>query len=124
MTYELGIEPKKLNENSFEVVTRIHYRADNVPCDGVFGEHEIDYVIFVRGDFELKLNPNEVKAVKYLNDYELKEWIHEETRVNSAIQFTPWFGLIAEKFLFDWWKSLDNLNAIKDHKTIHRFLTI
>jgi isopentenyl-diphosphate delta-isomerase len=120
----LGIESTKLNESKFELITRVHYRADNVPSDGTFGEHEIDYVIFVLGDFELKLNPAEVKAVKYLSDYELKEWIHEETRVNSEIQLTPWFGLIAEKFLFDWWKSIDNLKAIKDYKNIHRFITM
>lgn len=122
--FELGIESSKLHENSFELITRIHYRANNVPSDDVYGEHEIDYVLFVRGDFELKLNPNEVKAVKYLSEYELKEWLKEEPRVNSEIQLTPWFGLICEKFLFDWWKALDNLKSIKDSQTIHRFITM
>ena len=122
MFFELGIEPSKLDERSIEYITRVHYRAENAPSDGIFGEHEIDYVLFVRGDFDIKPNPNEVKAVRFLSDYELKEWIHQEPRPNSSIQLTPWFGLIAETFLFNWWKSLDNLDAIKDHKKIHQFI--
>ena len=33
---------------------------------------------------------------------------------------TPWFKLIADKFLYTWWDSLANLQPHQDHQTIHR----
>lgn len=122
LVHELGIEPSKLNPNSIEYITRIHYKADNVPLDGTFAEHEIDYVLFVRGDYELNLNPDEVKAVKYLTRYQLQELLAQEKDTNSGVLLTPWFKLICEKFLFNWWDNLNNLKSIKDHTTIHRFV--
>lgn len=34
---------------------------------------------------------------------------------------TPWFKIISQEFLKNWWDNLANLKALEDHKTIHRF---
>ena len=120
LNYELGIS--SLEADSVHYLTRIHYKAENIPRDGVFGEHEIDYVLFVKGDFKIEPNSNEVKATRYLTMYELKEFLEEEKDQNSGILLTPWFKLICERFLFDWWANLDNIDSLIDHKKIHRFV--
>ena len=121
LTYELGIQESQLNLNSFEYLTRIKYKAFNVPNDGIFGENEIDYVVFLRGNFVLNPNHNEVKAIKYVSIYELKELLEEEKNLNSGVLLTPWFKLICERFLFKWWSNLNNLKEFQDYKTIHNF---
>ena len=123
LDYELGIHASKLRLDSLVYLTRIKYKARNVPDDGIFGEHEIDYVIFVKGDFDLQPNHNEVKAVKYVSKYELKEMLAEDKMTNSSVMLTPWFKLICEKFLFKWWSNLNELDSFKDYKKIHTFST-
>ena len=122
VNYELGIEMSKLNLDSFHYLTRIHYKADNVPYDGIFGEHEIDYCIILKGDFNLNPNKNEIKATRYLSMYELKELLELEKERDSGVLLTPWFKMICHQFLFKWWSNLDNIEAIKDYSKIHRFL--
>lgn len=122
LNYELGIETSKLSVDRVHFITRIKYKAGNVPVDGIFGEHEIDHVLFVIGNFDLNLNKNEVKSVRYVSKYQLEELIKEERDINSGVQLTPWFKLIAQnKYLFNWWQNLDNLDSIKDEKFIHKF---
>jgi len=65
----------KIPLDSFEFLTRIHYHAANIPHDGVFGEHEIDYILFVRRDVTLKPNSNEVRDCRYVTKEELKDMI-------------------------------------------------
>ena len=58
-------------------LTRIQYRAGNVPHDGMWGEHEIDYVLFIQRDVTVIPNTNEVKSHRYVSKEELKELIGE-----------------------------------------------
>lgn len=58
-------------------MTRILYRADNVPSDGVWGEHEIDYILFIRADVDVTLNENEVKSYRYVSQPDLKDILGE-----------------------------------------------
>ena len=52
-------------------LTRIHYLA---PSDGgVWGEHEIDYIVFAQLPVSLDLNLNEVQTAKYITQSELKQ---------------------------------------------------
>jgi isopentenyl-diphosphate Delta-isomerase len=118
VAYELGIDIGKDYVNALNFITRIHYKAENYPNDGIFGEHEIDYVFFVQGDFEIKKNNNEVETVKYVTSEELKQLIDDQNN-GKDILLTPWFKMISNKFLFNWWSNLDNLSSIKDVKTIH-----
>ncbi|XP_064647917.1 isopentenyl-diphosphate Delta-isomerase 1-like isoform X2 [Lineus longissimus] len=118
--HELGITPFEVPVENFHYLTRIHYKADNVPADGTFGEHEVDYILFIKGDVSVVPNENEVKSHRYVSKEELAQFIETSQETNTLI--TPWFQLIVDKFLYNWWDSLDSLEALEDHKTIHRML--
>jgi len=112
LNQELGIPTGQVPPEIFHFLTRIHYKA---PSDGMWGEHEIDYILFAQKDVDLNINPNEVKAYKYVTPQELREMMS-----NEALSFTPWFKLICETMLFKWWSDFDNLDAYKNEIGIRR----
>lgn len=61
--YELGIPPSQIRPENFHYLTRIHY-ADR--GDGVWGEHEIDYILFLQKNVDLRPNAGEVSEVCYV----------------------------------------------------------
>ena len=99
LDHELGIAPEQVPLDEFQFLTRIHYLA---PSDGLWGEHEIDYILFITAPVTVKPNPNEIGEVKWVNAEELKALMNEL----DPASFTPWFKLIASKFLFPWWNTL------------------
>ncbi|ORY97280.1 isopentenyl-diphosphate delta-isomerase [Syncephalastrum racemosum] len=112
LEHELGIPPDQILLERLNYLTRIHYLA---PSDGMWGEHEIDYIFFIKADVDLKINPNEVRDYKYVTPEELKAMF-----ADSSVPMTPWFKLICNTFLFKWWAKLDNLEDEKNVETIHR----
>ena len=58
--------------DDFHYLTRIHYLSGNVPDDGKWGEHEIDYILFTQKDVDVDANVNEVKTYRYVNQAQLK----------------------------------------------------
>ncbi|KAI6837170.1 Isopentenyl-diphosphate [Hortaea werneckii] len=96
---ELGIKPAQVPLEKFQFLTRIHYKA---PSDGKWGEHEIDYILFIKADVDLDINPNEVQATQYVSEGELKEMFKDDT-----LKFTPWFKLICQTMMFEWWEHLN-----------------
>ncbi|TSK16021.1 Isopentenyl-diphosphate Delta-isomerase 1 [Bagarius yarrelli] len=112
---ELGIPTHQVPPKDMTYLTRIHYKAES---DGVWGEHEIDYILFLKRDVELQPDPNEVKSLRYVSKQELKELLEQAER--GHVQITPWFSLIANTFLFTWWDNLHNLKPFTDHQRIHR----
>lgn len=50
-----------------------------------------------------KANPNEVQDAKYVKQDELKTMFQ-----NHGLKFTPWFKLICNTMLFEWWDHLDS----------------
>lgn len=132
LDHELGIPPEEVPLDKFQFLTRIHYLA---PSDGHWGEHEsvcyfrfvaactdtvlpVDYILFIAVKPTLKPSPNEVSAVKWVSQQELKDLMHSLDRTSHllpprrfsdlflASSFTPWFKLIASKYLFGWWDAL------------------
>ncbi|KAF2488106.1 IDI1, isopentenyl diphosphate:dimethylallyl diphosphate isomerase [Neohortaea acidophila] len=115
LEHELGIKPHQVPLEDFKFLTRIHYKA---PSDGKWGEHEIDYIVFIKADVDLDVNPNEVRDVKYTSAEELKEMFKK-----GELKFTPWFKLICQTLLFEWWEHLNSgLEKYLDDTTIHRML--
>lgn len=112
---ELGIRPEQVPVEKFDFLTRIHYKA---PSDGKWGEHEIDYILFIKADVDLNINPNEVQDTVYVTPDQLKEMFKED-----KLKFTPWFKLICEGMLFEWWEHLDSgLDKYKGETEIRRML--
>jgi len=98
LEHELGIPKSQTPTKEFQYLTRIHYLA---PSDGIWGEHEVDYILFLTADVTVTPNPNEIRAHKYVSKEELQAMFEDPK--NS---FTPWFKLIARDFLFGWWDEL------------------
>lgn len=63
----------------------------------------VDYILFIKANVDLDVSPNEVKAVKYVTPDELKAILADPEAL-----ITPWFKLICEAKLFDWWAHLDS----------------
>ncbi|XP_072508166.1 isopentenyl-diphosphate Delta-isomerase 1 isoform X1 [Notamacropus eugenii] len=112
---ELGIPMEQVPPEDICYLTRIHYKAQS---DGIWGEHEIDYILFVRKNVTLDPDPNEIKSYCYVTKKELEELL--EKAANGEIKITPWFKIIAETFLFKWWDNLNHLNRFVEHEKIHR----
>jgi len=103
LEHELGIPQLQTPIDQFQYLTRIHYLA---PSDGMWGEHEVDYILFLTADVSVTPNNNEIQAYKYVDRAELQAMFQEPGNL-----FTPWFKLIARDFLFGWW---DELHKRKD----------
>ncbi|KAI9137048.1 NUDIX hydrolase domain-like protein [Paraphysoderma sedebokerense] len=103
--HELGIKSENVDLDSLTYLTRIHYLA---PSDGTWGEHEIDYIFFLKYDHDVHFvpNANEVKDTKWVNQQELRQLFDESARNPKQLKITPWFRLICENFLFKWWDKL------------------
>ncbi|GFP53309.1 hypothetical protein ACSS6W_000813 [Trichoderma asperelloides] len=115
LEHELGIKKEQVPFEDFHFLTRIHYKA---PSDGKWGEHEIDYILFIKANVDLNINENEVQAVQYVTPESLKKQFED-----PSLKFTPWFKLICNSMLFQWWESLDSgLEKYTNEQEIRRML--
>ena len=65
-------------------------------------------------------NPNEVQATKYVTEDQLKTMFKDDT-----LLFTPWFKLICQSTLFEWWSNLGAaLDKYKGETAIRRMLDV
>jgi isopentenyl-diphosphate delta-isomerase len=114
---ELGIPEGELPLENFCFLTKIHYRAES---ESGWGEHEIDYVFVLRGEYTLRPNENEVEAVRWVTPSELRGMMKQEDE--GLISFTPWSRHIMEEFAFDWWGSVGDRAKLLLHadEQIHR----
>lgn len=112
LEHELGIEALQCALDDFQFLTRIHYKSAS---GDLWGEHEIDYILVLRAKEPIvtKANHNEVRDIRFVSPDELKEMLKLD------LVFTPWFKLICQTFLFEWWGNLDKLDKYVDDK-IHR----
>lgn len=62
----------------------------------------VDYILFIKADVDHTPNPNEVQSTRYVKEDELKAMV-----IDSSLKFTPWFKLICNTMLFEWWDHLD-----------------
>ncbi|KAL2707597.1 Isopentenyl-diphosphate Delta-isomerase [Kluyveromyces marxianus] len=119
LEHELGIPPQEVEtKGEFHFLNRIHYVA---PSNGAWGEHEIDYIFIYKLRKGEKLtvlpNDNEVRDIAWVSQDELKNMFNE-----GKLKFTPWFKLICDNYLFDWWNQLDDLQKVENDTEIHRML--
>jgi isopentenyl-diphosphate delta-isomerase len=119
MGQELGIPAEQLPLDCFTFLTRVHYRAGS---DGIWGEHEIDYILFCQPpeDVTVDPNPNEVQSTRWFSPEELREWVSTSDSRGDLV--SPWFRIIEETLLHGWWQAKDEgrLEDVVDHATIHR----
>jgi isopentenyl-diphosphate delta-isomerase len=113
LEHELGIVGVKEEELVF--VSRIHYKA--IQKGEVWGEHEVDYILFLKKDVKWALNPNEVSQVQFVSPSQLKNLLEDK-----SVTISPWFALICDKFIFQWWERLDEIvrGGDQDDPNIHK----
>ena len=63
----------------------------------------VDYILFIKANVDLDPSPNEVQATQYVTAEKLKALFEDPT-----LKFTPWFKLICNSMLFEWWEHLDS----------------
>ncbi|KAK9159690.1 hypothetical protein Syun_006031 [Stephania yunnanensis] len=116
---ELGIKAEDVPVDEFTPLGRILYKA---PSDGKWGEHELDYLLFIIRDVKVEPNPDEVADVKYVNREQLKELLRKANAGEEDLKLSPWFRLVVENFLFKWWDHVEKgtLKEAADMKTIHK----
>ncbi|CAL9762855.1 unnamed protein product [Musa acuminata subsp. burmannicoides] len=118
---ELGIPAEDLPVDQFIPLGRMLYKA---PSDGKWGEHELDYLLFIIRDVKLLPNPDEVAGVKYVNRDQLKDLVKKADAGEDGVKLSPWFRLVVNNFLMKWWDHVekDTLLEAADMKTIHKLV--
>ncbi|CDO95247.1 unnamed protein product [Kluyveromyces dobzhanskii CBS 2104] len=119
LEHELGIPPQEVeSRGEFHFLNRIHYVA---PSNGAWGEHEIDYIFIyqLRKGESLTVDPsaNEVREITWVSQQQLKDMFND-----GKLKFTPWFKLICDNYLFQWWDQLSDLREVENDTKIHRML--
>ncbi|EQK98622.1 hypothetical protein G6O67_000698 [Ophiocordyceps sinensis] len=113
LNHELGIKKEQVPLEKFHFLTRIHYKSAS---DAKWGEHEIDYVLFIKAKVDLDMNENEVQNMRYVTPDQVKQML-----TDPSLILTPWFKLLADGLLFKWWENLDNdLKGYTDEREIRR----
>jgi isopentenyl-diphosphate delta-isomerase len=105
LEHELGIPTTAIAPSELHYLTRIHYVAES---DGEWGEAEVDHILFVQKDVELKINLNEVAAVEYVTPDRLRA-IFAKRLADPTFLLSPWFHMIANQFLYRWWAELPKI---------------
>ena len=117
--HELGIPPHQLPLDDFKFLTRLHYCAADEETYGPkaeWGEHEIDYILFVKADVDVAPNPEEIDAYEYVNITQLKSMM----KPTSGLLWSPWFRILANHFLEDWWQDIDKTIQTNDHVDLNK----
>lgn len=103
----------QVRPENFHYLTRIHYIDRG---DGVWGEHEIDYILFLQKEVDVKPNPGEVSEVRWIKRSNLDKEI-----ASLDAPLTPWFELILKSGRLGlWWDNLHRLKNFEDYDTIHK----
>ncbi|XP_065336013.1 nucleolar complex protein 3-like isoform X2 [Cloeon dipterum] len=120
---ELGVPGQVANPARMHFLTKVHYKANSPRTQQqlqgpLWGEHEIDYILILRGLEESHLlpNKNEVAETRFIKRAELTDFLQQHKE-----SLTPWFSLIAHTLLPVWWDHLDNLQSVEQGNSIRRF---
>lgn len=62
----------QMDPELFTFLTRVHYHD---PGDGVWGEHEIDHILFFQGDVKVKPNCDEISEYSFVPKNEFNAWV-------------------------------------------------
>lgn len=106
LLHELGIPSNQVPESEFKFLTRLHYCAADPfePDPDKWGEHEMDYILLIRAAVDITSNPDEVEDARYVDPKQLSSMMCP----SSGLLWSPWFRILADKFLPSWWANLDD----------------
>ena len=97
--------------------TRVSPNSEFRPRDGRL-QTAVDYILFIKANVDLDINPNEVRDSRYVSQDDLKAMFQDK-----SLKFTPWFKLICESMLYEWWNHLNSgLEKYLEETEIRRML--
>lgn len=114
LNQELGIPIDQMDPELFNLVTRIHYHD---PGDGVWGEHEIDHILFFQTDVKVKPNSDEISEYCFVPKAEFNAFIP-----TLEGPLTPWFNMIRRHRLKLWWDNLHRIKELAEPDKIQKFI--
>ena len=90
---ELGVPHSEAPVQDIQFITRILYQAPSNDC---WGEHELDYILFLQAQNNLSILPNkdEVQNTEWVGRHHLADFLRDLESRNVGI--TPWFKLCTE----------------------------
>ena len=107
---ELGIDVSGISQDDFKFITRMLYEAR---ADAKWIEREIDHILVLKKDLEIKHNTNEIDEVRWIS-YE--NFDSEITKIeDEGGIIAPWFKLIIDNFLKELWINIDELDSHKNN---------
>lgn len=113
MEQELGVPSDSLAVGDFQPLTKMLYMSR---MNEEWVEHELDHLIILQKDVSPNPNPNEIDEIRWFTQ---EEWLQFLAACpDNGETIAPWFQLIADNLLMDWWNNLDSLNT---DSFIHRF---
>jgi isopentenyl-diphosphate delta-isomerase len=66
----------------------------------------------------LEANPNEAREARWVSQQDLKAML-----ADKSLLFTPWFSLICQSMLYQWWDHLDQgLEGYENETQIRRMI--
>ena len=95
LSQELGINTDKINADEFNLMGRFEYTSKS---EGGWIEKEIDYVIGIHANVDIKLNVNEVSEYKWVSKEDLNDFCSSDVNL-----IAPWFLAIKELYLDKFW---------------------
>ncbi|CAF4868396.1 unnamed protein product [Pieris macdunnoughi] len=114
MNHELGVPLDKMDPEMFTYLTRVHYHD---PGDGVWGEHEIDHILFFQSDVKVKPNSDEISEYCFVPKNEFNAFIP-----TLEGPLTPWFNMIRRHRLKLWWDNLHRIKELAEPEKIQKFI--
>ena len=113
MGQELGVPSDTLNVEDFQPLTKMLYMSR---MNEEWVEHELDHLMILQKDVNPNPNPNEIDETRWFTQ---EEWLQFSASCpDNGETIAPWFQLIADNLLMDWWNNLDSLN---EDELTHRF---
>ena len=90
---ELGVPHSEAPVQDIQFITRILYQAPSNDC---WGEHELDYILFLKAQNNLTIFPSkdEVQNTEWVGRHHLADFLRDLESRNVGI--TPWFKLCTE----------------------------
>ncbi|KAM3146604.1 hypothetical protein pb186bvf_001134 [Paramecium bursaria] len=117
VNFELGLD---ISKEHLKLIGKIIYKANS--DDDKWGEHELDYIYFTQKqeNTQFQYNKDEVEDYKWVSQKDLQILYKQSLNKDSPMRFTPWFNLIYENGLLDWWNAYQKGN-LKESSEIRDF---
>jgi geranylgeranyl diphosphate synthase type I len=102
LNQELGISESQVPISDFSFMTKMVYSSR---MNEEWIEREIDHILVIKADVDVKINENEVSEIKWVSQEELEAMLVAEVEGDGEI--APWFRCIASRLMTEeWWDAI------------------